>query len=160
MSGGLLSEHAVKLEMIRSIARSQAALAAILESIAEITGQSELTARKLSDNIRILSQYQSAMCRMMSGISLHQPKQGSLRHHGLTSMRKGRREEHMEYRRSRSMKRKKAIKRSGRAAKRRTLLVTRKAKIRRGAGRKLRKLRSGKTKRGLLLRKKEDSAAG
>lgn len=76
MSGGLLSEHAVKLEMIRSIARSQAALAAILESIAEVTGQSELTARKLSDNIRILSGYQSAMCRMMSGISLHEPKEG------------------------------------------------------------------------------------
>lgn len=76
MSGGLLSEHAVKLEMIRSIARSQAALAAILESIADITGQSELTARKLSDNIRILSGYQSAMCRMISGISLHEPKQG------------------------------------------------------------------------------------
>lgn len=76
MSGGLMSEHAVKLEMIRSIARSQAALAAILESIAEVTGHSELTARKLSDNIRILSQYQSAMCRMMSGISLHQPKRG------------------------------------------------------------------------------------
>lgn len=32
MSGGLLSEHAVKLEMIRSIARSQAALAAILRA--------------------------------------------------------------------------------------------------------------------------------
>ncbi|MRN56051.1 hypothetical protein [Paenibacillus monticola] len=76
MSGNKLTEHAVKLEMIRSIARSQAALAAILESIAELTGQSELTARKLSDNIRILSQYQSAMCRMMSGISLHRPKQG------------------------------------------------------------------------------------
>lgn len=76
MSGDKFSEHAVKLEMIRSIARSQAALAAILESIAELTGQSELTARKLSDNIRILSQYQSAMCRMMSGISLHRPKRG------------------------------------------------------------------------------------
>jgi hypothetical protein len=76
MSGDRLSEHAVKLEMIRSISRSQAALAAILESIAELTGQSELTARKLSDNIRILSGYQSAMCRMMSGISLHQPKRG------------------------------------------------------------------------------------
>ncbi|WNS43381.1 hypothetical protein [Paenibacillus sp. MMS20-IR301] len=76
MSGGLLSEHAVKLEMIRSIARSQAALAAILESIAEVTGQSELTARKLSDNVRILSEYQSTMCRMISGISLHEPKQG------------------------------------------------------------------------------------
>ncbi|MEK4158360.1 hypothetical protein NYE27_25015 [Paenibacillus sp. FSL R10-2779] len=54
MSGDRLSEHAVKLEMIRSISRSQAALAAILESIAELTEQSELTARKLSDNIRIL----------------------------------------------------------------------------------------------------------
>lgn len=76
MSGDRLSEHAVKLEMIRSISRSQAALAAILESIAELTEQSELTARKLSDNIRILSGYQSAMCRMMSGISLHRPKRG------------------------------------------------------------------------------------
>ncbi|OBZ09695.1 hypothetical protein A8L34_20680 [Bacillus sp. FJAT-27264] len=77
MTGGRLSEHAVKLEMIRSISRSQAALAAILESIAELTGHSELTARKLSDNIRILSGYQSAMCRMMSGISLHRPKRGT-----------------------------------------------------------------------------------
>ncbi|SEU18748.1 hypothetical protein [Paenibacillus sp. NFR01] len=76
MSEGLLSEHAVKLDLIRSIARSQAALAAILESIAEITGQSEQTARKLSDNIRILSQYQSSMCRKLTGISLHQPKEG------------------------------------------------------------------------------------
>ncbi|WP_410514172.1 hypothetical protein PaeBR_07155 [Paenibacillus sp. BR2-3] len=76
MSGLMLSERAVKLEMIRSIARSQAALAAILESIAELTDHSELTARKLSDNVRILSQYQSAMCRMMSGISLHRPKTG------------------------------------------------------------------------------------
>ena len=73
----LLSERAVKLEMIRSIARSQAALATILESIAELTGHSELTARKLCDNVRVLSQYQSAMCRMMSGISLHRHKTGT-----------------------------------------------------------------------------------
>lgn len=38
MSGGLLSEHAVKLEMIRSIARSQAALAAILEVSPKLRG--------------------------------------------------------------------------------------------------------------------------
>ena len=77
MSPPNLSERAVKLEMIRSIARSQAALATILESIAELTGHSELTARKLCDNVRILSQYQSAMCRMMSGISLHRHKTGT-----------------------------------------------------------------------------------
>jgi len=76
MSASQLSERAVKLEMIRSIARSQAALASILESIAELTEHSELTARKLSDNVRILSHYQSAMCRMMSGISLHRQKTG------------------------------------------------------------------------------------
>ncbi|WP_379130575.1 hypothetical protein [Paenibacillus sp. sgz500958] len=76
MTDPLLSERAVKLEMIRSIARSQAALATILESIAELTEHSEVTARKLSDNVRILSEYQSAMCRMMSGISLHRQKTG------------------------------------------------------------------------------------
>lgn len=76
MNGGPVSEQAVKLEMIRSIARSQAALANILESIAEVTGHSETVARKLCDNIRILSEYQSAMCRMMSGISLHRQKRG------------------------------------------------------------------------------------
>lgn len=76
MSGRMLSERAIKLEMIRSIARSQAALATILESIAELTGHSELTARKLSENVRILSQYQSTMCRMMSGISLNRHKTG------------------------------------------------------------------------------------
>ncbi|WP_025692261.1 hypothetical protein [Paenibacillus zanthoxyli] len=76
MSGLQLSERAVKLEMIRSIARSQAALAAILETIADLTGHSELAARKLCDNVRVLSEYQSAMCRMMSGISLHQHKEG------------------------------------------------------------------------------------
>jgi len=77
MISGKLSERAVKLEMIRSIARSQAALATILESIAELTEHSELTARKLSENVRVLSQYQSAMCRMMSGISLHRHKLGT-----------------------------------------------------------------------------------
>lgn len=76
MSGPQLSERAVKLEMIRSIARSQAALAAILESLAEVTGYSELAARRLCENVRVLSEYQSAMCRMMSGISLRRQKEG------------------------------------------------------------------------------------
>lgn len=52
------------------------------------------------------------------------------------------------------MKRKKVIKRRGRAVRRSTLVLTRKAQIRRGARRKTRKLRYGKTKRGPLLRKK------
>ncbi|MNB78220.1 hypothetical protein D3C81_267270 [compost metagenome] len=76
MSAPQLSEQAVKLEMIRSIARSQAALAAILESVAEVTGHSELAARRLCENVRVLSEYQSAMCRMMSGISLPRPREG------------------------------------------------------------------------------------
>ncbi|KAA8995418.1 hypothetical protein F4V43_19370 [Paenibacillus spiritus] len=76
MSAARLSEHEVKLEMIRSIARSQSALAAILESVAEVAGESPLAARRLCDNVRILSEYQSAMCRMMSGISLGPVKTG------------------------------------------------------------------------------------
>lgn len=57
----------------------------------------------------------------------------------------------MEYRRSRRMKRKKAIKRSGRGTRRRTLLLSRKARIGRGRSRRV---RYGRAPKGLLVRKK------
>lgn len=64
-------EQEIKLELISSIAQSQQALARILSSIADISVHSEVSARSLQENIRLLTQYQGAMCEMLTGISLH-----------------------------------------------------------------------------------------
>lgn len=70
-------EHAARVAMISSIARSQEALAGILQNIAEITAHSDVTARKLAENIRLLTGYQSMMTEMLTGITLNRTKQGS-----------------------------------------------------------------------------------
>ncbi|GIO66206.1 hypothetical protein VQ056_16505 [Paenibacillus sp. JTLBN-2024] len=70
-------EQEAKLELIASIARSQQALARILGSIADISSHSELSARSLSENIRLLTQYQAAMCEMLQGITLCHPRSGT-----------------------------------------------------------------------------------
>lgn len=74
---GLRAEQAAKLEMITSIAHSQEALARILDSVADVSAHSQSAAKQLSENIRLLTQYQSAMCEMLLGISLHRIKYGA-----------------------------------------------------------------------------------
>lgn len=69
-------ERAAKIAVISSIAKSQEALAGILENIAEITSHSEFTARKLAENIRLLNAYQSVMAEMLTGIPLNRSKLG------------------------------------------------------------------------------------
>ncbi|OZB91038.1 hypothetical protein [Paenibacillus sp. XY044] len=73
----LLREQETKLELIQSIALSQKALARILGSIADISSESDLSARALLENIRLLTQHQDTMCRMLTGISLCQPRNGN-----------------------------------------------------------------------------------
>lgn len=73
----LLREQETKLELIQSIALSQKALARILGSIADISSESDLSARALLENIRLLTQHQDALCRMLTGISLCQPRSGN-----------------------------------------------------------------------------------
>ncbi|WP_098742471.1 hypothetical protein [Paenibacillus sp. EZ-K15] len=70
-------EHEAKIAMVSSIARSQQALASILESIAEVTAHSETTAHTLAENIRLLVGYQSVMAEMLTGIPLNRYKLGS-----------------------------------------------------------------------------------
>jgi len=70
-------EHAARVAMISSIARSQEALAGILQNIAEVSAHSDVTARKLAENIRLLTGYQSIMTEMLTGIRLNRTKQGS-----------------------------------------------------------------------------------
>lgn len=73
----LLKEHEAKLDLIASIAQSQQALARILSSIADISSHSELSARSLKENIRLLTQYQATMCEMLQGITLCHPRSGT-----------------------------------------------------------------------------------
>lgn len=73
----LYKEQEAKLELISSIAHSQQALARILSSIADVSSQSELSARTLLENIRLLTQYQSTMCRMQMGINLCHLRSGT-----------------------------------------------------------------------------------
>ncbi|MGG3283061.1 hypothetical protein [Paenibacillus solani] len=70
-------EHEAKIAMVSSIARSQQALASILESIAEVTAHSETTARTLAENIRLLIDYQSVMAEMLTGIPFNRFKLGN-----------------------------------------------------------------------------------
>lgn len=70
-------EQAAKVAMVSSIAKSQQALAGILGSIADITQHSEVTARQLAENIRLLTAYQSVMTEMLTGIPLNRTKTGT-----------------------------------------------------------------------------------
>lgn len=70
-------EQAALYALISSIARSQEALASIFESIADVTAHSEVTAKSLAENVRLLTSYQSVMCEMLTGIPLHRTKKGS-----------------------------------------------------------------------------------
>ena len=70
-------EHEAEIAMVSSTARSQQALASILESIAEVTAHSETTSRTLAENIRLLIDYQSVMAEMLTGIPFNRFKLGS-----------------------------------------------------------------------------------
>lgn len=76
MKARIYREREAKVAVISSIARSQEALAGILENIAEITAHSDVIARKLAENIRLLNGYQSVMAEMLTGIRLNRSKSG------------------------------------------------------------------------------------
>ncbi|GAB6929279.1 hypothetical protein JCM10914A_32620 [Paenibacillus sp. JCM 10914] len=69
-------EHVARVAMVSSIARSQEALAGILHNIADISAHSDVTAKQLAENIRLLTDYQSVMTEMLAGIPLHRTKCG------------------------------------------------------------------------------------
>lgn len=67
---GGLNERQVKLEFIASLARSQLALARILDSVADITGHSEETARLIGENVNLLVSLQASMAEAVTGVRL------------------------------------------------------------------------------------------
>lgn len=68
--GIVARKHKLKLDIMESLARSQRALAKILESVSETTDASEETAVKLRENIRVLAEYQRAIMVKMLGIEV------------------------------------------------------------------------------------------
>jgi hypothetical protein len=69
-------EWEVKLELLQSIARSQEALAKMLESVADVTGHSESSASVLRDHVRVLTHLQGALLGAVTGTAWRPPVAG------------------------------------------------------------------------------------
>ncbi|GFN31010.1 hypothetical protein [Paenibacillus xylaniclasticus] len=68
--------RSVKLDLIASIARSQHALARILESVADVTSHHDPLAMRLRHNIEHLSRLQQTLVESVTGIRLGEPRRG------------------------------------------------------------------------------------
>lgn len=63
-------ENKVKLHILHSLARSQRALARMIESVADVIEGSEAAARKLSEQIEAISRYQRQIAVKMTGVRI------------------------------------------------------------------------------------------
>ncbi|MDO3676023.1 hypothetical protein [Paenibacillus ehimensis] len=63
-------ENKVKLHILHSLARSQRALARMIESVADVVEGSEETARKLSVQMEAISRYQGQIAMKMAGVRI------------------------------------------------------------------------------------------
>lgn len=69
-------EWEVKLQLMAAIARSQEALAKILESVADITEAAGVPPATLHEHVRVLTGMQGALLRTVSGTSWRPPVRG------------------------------------------------------------------------------------
>ncbi|MDI4644395.1 MULTISPECIES: hypothetical protein [Cohnella] len=72
----LNAEWEAKLAMLKAIARSQEAMARMLESAADISAAGMPSAAALREHVRVLTGLQAEMARSVAGISWKPPKQG------------------------------------------------------------------------------------
>jgi len=66
----------IKLELLRSIAHSQEALARMLDSAADVTGASGLPAAAVREHVRVLTGLQRALLESVAGTSWRPPTSG------------------------------------------------------------------------------------
>ncbi|MCQ6559695.1 hypothetical protein [Paenibacillus mendelii] len=71
-----MKEWEVRIELIRSIARSQQAMARILDSVADITEHSPVMAKSIRENMRSLTAMQQSMAETVGCVRLRRPQQG------------------------------------------------------------------------------------
>jgi len=70
-------ENEAKLDILNAVARSQTAIARMIESIADVTEQSDPMAVRLRDNIRVMSNYQLAIARKLTGMRIRHMQKGT-----------------------------------------------------------------------------------
>ncbi|REK64810.1 MAG: hypothetical protein C6P35_12355 [Cohnella sp.] len=73
----LALEWEIKLSLLASIARSQEALARMLESAADVTEADAGTAAAIREHVRVLSNMQRALLGTATGGTWRPPKQGT-----------------------------------------------------------------------------------
>jgi hypothetical protein len=69
-------EWEVKLEVLKAIAKSQDALARILDSVAEAADRGAVSAAVLREHIRVLTGMQGALLGAVTGVSWRPPRCG------------------------------------------------------------------------------------
>ncbi|MFC4099619.1 hypothetical protein [Paenibacillus xanthanilyticus] len=72
----LTREWEARIELIRSIAKSQLAIARILDSVADVVGHSPEMARKVYDNVESMTAFQQSLAEKAAGLRTHKPRQG------------------------------------------------------------------------------------
>ncbi|QYR23027.1 hypothetical protein KZ483_08920 [Paenibacillus sp. sptzw28] len=70
------NEGEARIELVRSIARSQQAVARILESIADISEHSPGLSKSIRENVRSLTALQLTMAEAVSCVRMRRLKQG------------------------------------------------------------------------------------
>jgi hypothetical protein len=66
----------IKLDILNSLARSQRALASIIESVADSVEASPLLARHVAENLEAISRYQRIVAYKMFGIKIRKKTRG------------------------------------------------------------------------------------
>lgn len=74
----LVKEWEIRMELIASLARSQLAMAKMLDSISSQAEVSPATAKSIQENIRILTGLQRSIAENIAGVSWARPKRGKL----------------------------------------------------------------------------------
>ncbi|GLX67096.1 hypothetical protein [Paenibacillus glycanilyticus] len=64
------TEREVKLELLSSLARSQTALARILDSIADVSGASPALAQSIAENVELLTTMQKYIAESVTGLTM------------------------------------------------------------------------------------------
>lgn len=72
----LNAEWEAKLAMLKAIARSQEAMARMLESAADVGAASSPSASVLREHVRVMTGLQAEMARSVAGVSWTPPRQG------------------------------------------------------------------------------------
>ena len=72
----LMKEWEARIELVRSIASSQQAIARILNSVADVSEQSPGMAKSIRENVRSLTAMQLTMAESVAGVRLRRPRRG------------------------------------------------------------------------------------